>query len=215
MDKVNILAIGAHPDDIEIGCGGTLIRYADMGHNVYLLIMTEGSQGGGSEIRRYEQTAAMDALGAREVFWGGYEDTQLLVTQEMITRIETVIARVSPQIIFCHYPDDTHQDHRHLSQATQSATRNSRNVMFYEGPTTWGFRPQVFVDISDTLDRKIDALMAHGSQVDKTNIEDLSIVEIAKSSATFRGIQGRVKYAEGFSPLRLFINVFSKGDCTV
>jgi hypothetical protein len=57
--------------------------------------------------------------------------------------------------------------------------------------------------------------MAHRSQVNKTNIEDLSIVEIAKSSATFRGIQGRVKYAEGFSPLRLFINVLSKGDCNI
>ena len=61
--------------------------------------------------------------------------------------------------------------------------------------------------ISDTLDKKIEALQAHRSQVMKTNIEDLSIVEVARSSANFRGIQGRVKYAEAFHSLRLFINI--------
>jgi LmbE family N-acetylglucosaminyl deacetylase len=62
-------------------------------------------------------------------------------------------------------------------------------------------------DISESLDKKIKALEAHASQVMKTNIEDLSITQIARSSANFRGIQGRVKYAEGFTPLRLFINI--------
>jgi len=129
------------------------------------------------------------------------------VNQELISKIEQVMFEICPSFIFCHFPDDTHQDHRHLSLATQSAARNLRNVLFYEGPTTFGFNPQVFVDISETLDRKINALQAHESQVNKTNIKDLSIVEIARSSANFRGIQGRVKYGEAFSPLRLFINI--------
>lgn len=215
MDKINILAIGAHPDDIEIGCGGTLIKYADQGHSVYMLIMTGGGQGGDAATRIREQTDASEIMGIERVFWGGYEDTQLQVNQSLVNKIEKVISEVSPNFIFCHFPDDTHQDHRHLSQATQSAARNLRNVLFYEGPTTWGFSPQVFVDISDTLSRKINALLAHRSQIDKTNIEDLSIVEIAKASANFRGIKGRVKNAEGFVPLRLFINVSPKGECSI
>jgi len=146
-------------------------------------------------------------MGIEKIYWGEHKDTHLVVNQELISKIEQVIDEICPSFIFCHSPDDTHQDHRHLSQATQSAARNLRNVLFYEGPTTWGFNPQVFVDIGETLDRKIKALEAHSSQVSKTNIEDLSIVEIAKSSANFRGIQGRVKYGEAFSPLRLFINV--------
>ena len=154
-------------------------------------------------------------MGMKKVFWGGYEDTQLKVDKDMINQIDAVIREVNPHFIFCHYPDDTHQDHRHLSQATQSATRNLRNVLFYEGPTTWGFSPQVFVDISDTIDRKIEALLAHQSQIDKTNIDGLSIVPIARASANFRGIQGRVQNAEGFVPLRLFINVNPKGDCVL
>ena len=207
MKKVNILAIGAHPDDIEFGCGGTLTKYSQRGHRLFLMVMTGGGSGAPSETRMAEQAAAQRVLGAEEIFWGGYQDTHLGVDAEMIKKIESVIASVKPEFIFCHFPDDTHQDHRHLAQAVMSATRYIRNVLFYEGPTTQNFNPQVYVDIADTLEVKLEALQAHRSQVMKTNIEDLSIIEVARSCANFRGIQGRVKYAEAFHALRLFINI--------
>jgi len=207
MGKVNILAIGAHPDDIEFGCGGALIKYTQRGHRLFLLVMTGGELGGSSSVRTKEQNASGNILGAEKIYWGGYEDTHLVVDVDLIGKIEAVIAEVKPDFIFCNFPDDTHQDHRHLAQAIMSATRYIRNVLFFEGPTTQNFNPQVFVDVSDTLDRKVEALQAHRSQVMKTNIEDLSIVEVARSSANFRGIQGRVKYAEAFHSLRLFINI--------
>jgi len=207
MGKVNILAIGAHPDDIEFGCGGALIKYTQKGHRLFLLVMTGGGLGGEASVRMDEQNASGKILGAEKIFWGGYEDTHLMVNVDMIGQIEEVIAEVRPDFIFCNFPDDTHQDHRHLSQAIMSATRYIRNVLFYEGPTTQNFNPQVFVDISDTLEKKLKALKAHKSQVMKTNIEDLSIIEVARSSANFRGIQGRVKFAEAFHSLRLFINI--------
>ncbi len=207
MGKVNILAVGAHPDDIEFGCGGALVKYAQKGHKVYLLVMTGGGLGGSSAVRTEEQKASGKILGAEKIYWGGYEDTHLVVDVDLIGKLEDVIAEVKPDFIFCNFPDDTHQDHRHLAQAIMSATRYIRNVLFFEGPTTQNFNPQVFVDISDTLDKKVEALQAHHSQVMKTNIEDLSIVEVARSSANFRGIQGRVKFAEAFHSLRLFINI--------
>jgi LmbE family N-acetylglucosaminyl deacetylase len=207
MKKMNILAIGAHPDDIEFGCGGALIKYTDRGHRLSLLIMTEGDLGGLPGTRVAEQNAAQSILGAQEIYWGGYKDTFLQVDKDIITKIEDVIRRVQPDLIFCHYPDDTHQDHRHLAQAVISATRYIRNVLFYEVPTTQNFNPQIFVDISDSLDRKIEALATHRSQVTKTNIEDLTIIELARSTANFRGTQGRVKFTEAFHALRLFINI--------
>ena len=207
MGKVNILAVGAHPDDIEFGCGGALVKYAQKGHRVYLLVMTGGGLGGSSAVRMKEQKTSGKILGANKIYWGGYEDTHLVVDVDLIGKLEAVIAEVKPDFIFCNFPDDTHQDHRHLAQAIMSATRYIRNVLFYEGPTTQNFNPQVFVDISDTLNQKVEALQAHHSQVMKTNIEDLSIVEVARSSANFRGIQGRVKFAEAFHSLRLFINI--------
>jgi len=68
---MNILAIGSHPDDIEYGCGGTLLKYAQKGHHVYLFIATQGQAGGNSDIRYQEQLHSIEILGAKEVFWGG------------------------------------------------------------------------------------------------------------------------------------------------
>ena len=207
IHRMNILAIGAHPDDIEYGCAGTLVKYADRGHHIYLMVLTRGQEGGSSEIRQQEQEAAAEIMSAHKIFWGGYHDTQLPLNKELIEKIEDVLAKVNPDLILVNYGDDTHQDHRILAQATMSATRYVRNVLFFEVPTTQNFNPQVFVDISDTLERKFKVLEAHTSQVMKTNIEDMYIIELAQANATFRGIQGRVKFAEAFAPLRLFINI--------
>jgi LmbE family N-acetylglucosaminyl deacetylase len=204
---MRILAIGAHPDDIEFGCGGTLSKYARQGHEVFLLIMTDGAGGGNVAIRRGEQEESARILKATKVFWGEYPDTAIPLDRALIHRVEGIIQEVQPEFIFVHHGDDTHQDHRNLSTSTVTATRYTRNVLFYEGPTTQNFSPSVYVDIASALEEKIAALQAHDSQVCKTNIEGLSIVDIARSSAHFRGIQGRVRDAEGFVPLRLFINI--------
>jgi LmbE family N-acetylglucosaminyl deacetylase len=207
IQRMNILAIGAHPDDIEYGCAGTLIKYAERDHRIHLMILTGGEEGGESKVRHREQSEAAEVIGAKQVFWGGYRDTQLPLNKELIDKIEEVLLEVKPDLILVNYGDDTHQDHRVLTEATMSATRYVRNVLFFEVPTTQNFNPQVFVDISDTLERKFQVLKAHESQVMKTNIENMSIVELSRANATFRGIQGRVKFAEAFAPLRLFINI--------
>ena len=207
IQTMNILAIGAHPDDIEYGCAGTLIKYAERGHHIYLMVLTSGQEGGSSEIRKKEQENAAELMSVQKIFWGGYHDTQLPLNKELIEKIEGVLGEVKPDLILVNYGDDTHQDHRILAQATMSATRYIRNVLFFEVPTTQNFNPQVFVDISDTLEQKFKVLEAHASQVMKTNIEDMYIRELAQANATFRGIQGRVKFAEAFAPLRLFINI--------
>ena len=207
---MNILAIGSHPDDIEYGCGGALLKYADQGHRVYLFVATGGQAGGNEDIRHQEQIHAAEKLGSAELFWGGYVDTQIPLNQELIPRLEEVIRSVSPQFIFVHYPEDTHQDHRTLTSCTVSATRYIPNVLFYEGPTTQHFLPSVYVDVEQTMERKIKLLQAHRSQISKLynkEVEDLTIVESARSCGNFRGVQGRVRYAEAFVPLRLFINI--------
>ncbi|MDI6687043.1 MAG: PIG-L deacetylase family protein [Desulfobacterales bacterium] len=205
---MKILAIGAHPDDIEIGCAGNLLKYANAGHDVYLLVMTPGEKGGEAEKRKEEQARSAEIMNVRDLFWGEYNDTQLAVClNNMISDIEAVAKKIKPDFVFVNYGDDTHQDHRALSRATISATRYIKNVIFYETPTTNNFSPTLFIDLKDTMDKKITVLLAHKSQVERTNIEGLSIVDIARSMAVFRGIHGRVVLAEGFMPLRLFINI--------
>jgi LmbE family N-acetylglucosaminyl deacetylase len=200
---MNILAIGSHPDDIEFGCGGTLIKYSQAGHNVFLLVLTDGSFGGDPQIRKDEQAQAARFMNVRELFWGGLNDTELVDNRELIVKIEGVIHKVNPDIIFLNYEEDVHQDHRATSQAAVSASRYVREVLFYEVPTTQHFEPEIFVDIQDVLDKKLQLLKIHSSQVDRTRIENLTILESAQSCANFRGFQGRVKYAEGFKALRV------------
>ena len=185
LKSMNVLAIGAHPDDIEYGCAGALIKYAERDHNIHLLVVTRGEEGGNGDDRQREQYSAAKVLSAEKVFWGVYQDTHIPLNKALIDRIEEVIQEIQPDLILVNYGDDTHQDHRILTQATLSATRYVRNVLFFEVPTTQNFNPQIFVDISDTLERKVQALEAHASQIMKTNIESLSIVELARANATF------------------------------
>ncbi|RZB30126.1 MAG: hypothetical protein SRB1_02406 [Desulfobacteraceae bacterium Eth-SRB1] len=205
---MKILAVGSHPDDIEIGCAGNFLKYTGSGDDLYLMVMTMGGKGGETEIRKAEQIRSAEILKATDLIWGGYEDTQLTPRMnDMVADIEKLLKKIKPDFFFVNYGDDSHQDHRALSKAAVSASRYIRNVLFYEVPTTQNFLPSVFVDIGSTIDGKIDVLLAHESQVAKTNIEGLSIVDAARSTAVFRGIQGRVHLAEGFVPLRLFMNI--------
>jgi LmbE family N-acetylglucosaminyl deacetylase len=205
---VNLLAIGPHPDDIEIGCAGAILKWKEKGFKIHLLVMTDGSSGGNTSVRQKEQERSAAILGAEEIIWGGFRDTELEYQGKiLVDTIEDCLRKIQPAFVLVNYPEDTHQDHRSLSSATISAARNSKNVLFYEGPTSIEFNPTVFVDISSCMEQKVDALKAHESQIHKTNIEGVSILEIATAMAHFRGTQGRVKYGEGFQALRLFVNI--------
>ena len=205
---MNLLAIGPHPDDIEIGCAGSILKWKEKGFKIHLMVMTDGSNGGDTSVRRKEQERSAEILGAEEIIWGGFRDTELEYQGKiLVDTIEDCLKKIKPAFVLVNYPEDTHQDHRSLSSATVSAARNSKNVLFYEGPTSIDFNPTVFVDIDSCMTRKMDALKAHDSQIHKTNIEGMSIIEIATAMAHFRGTQGRVKYSEGFQALRLFVNI--------
>lgn len=204
---MKILAIGAHPDDIEYGCGGTLLKMSAKGHKINLLVMTRGEMGGLPEKRQKEQETSARILNAN-IYWGRFGDTQIPLLKETINTVEFFIKKIQPDIIFTPFPNDTHQDHRNVSQITMTATRYVTNVLFYEVPTTVDFSPaSVFVDISGFINKKLTLLKAHKSQVFATRVADLTIMETVKAAALFRGFQNRVKYAEGFVPLRLSLRI--------
>jgi len=199
---MNILAIGAHPDDIEYGCGGTLLKYSRKGENIYLLVMTKGESGGEPAIREKEQEKAGKILKAVKIFWGGFEDTRLLVEKSVISFIDKVIYEVNPDEAYVNYFDDTHQDHRALAQAVMASTRYVKRVFFYEDYTSSNFEPDIFVDIADVLEEKVKLLGAHQSQINKSYPTGLDTIESIRAIANYRGFQGKVKYAEGFKACR-------------
>lgn len=208
---MNILAISPHPDDLEYGCAGTLMKFAEKGHKIHLLIVTGGEQGGEAEIRKKEQKRVAQYLKA-ELYWGSFSDTDIPLNKSLIDSIEKFILSIKPDITFVPAFNDTHQDHRKVSQATTTAARYLKNVLFYECPTTTEFTPTIFENIEDVLEEKMQILTLHESQVTRTNVSGMSIIDFARAAATFRGFQNRCKYAEGFMPLRMSLDVVENNE---
>jgi LmbE family N-acetylglucosaminyl deacetylase len=197
---VNVLAVGAHPDDVELGCGATLLRHVARGDEVTILVMTAGQRGlveGMS--RRSEQEDAASRLGVR-LLWGGFQDGSVPDGPPAITVIDEAIADTHADVLYTHAIRDTHQDHRATATASLAAGRRLSSVLQFETPSSQGFEPTVYVDIADTLEEKLNALRSHLSQVLRQGPVDLEALE---AQARFRGSQGRVRYAEAFEATRL------------
>jgi LmbE family N-acetylglucosaminyl deacetylase len=192
---VNVLAVGAHPDDIELGCGGALLAHRRRGHTVALLVMTTGERGPqASRSRVQEQEDAAARLGAR-LFWGGFDDGAVPDGRPAIDVIQRALRATGAELVYTHAPDDTHQDHRATSVASRAACRRLPRLLMYESPTSVAFSPTVFVDVAGKVEHKLDLLRTHVSQVLKNGLVDLEAVE---AQARYRGFQARVHHAEGF-----------------
>jgi LmbE family N-acetylglucosaminyl deacetylase len=176
----SILAIGAHPDDIEMGCGGTLARHVAVGDQVAMLVVTRG-------VRLAPATRRVS-----------------LHELDLVHLIEEAIESVGATIVYTHSPNDSHQDHRAVALCTMGAARSVSTVMSYGAPSSLQFSPTAFVDISDSLDKKIDALMCHASQVQASDMVSASRV---RSSAEHYGHSCRRQYAEAFEPVRAIVEV--------
>ncbi|MBN2301534.1 MAG: PIG-L family deacetylase [Lentisphaerae bacterium] len=201
---MKILAIGAHPDDIEYGCGGLLIRGADAGHEIFLHVLTDGSATTDAD-RKTEQSTAAEMLGAKELFWGGFKDTGLVQNRELIVALENIIKKVNPDVVLVNAPGDAHQDHEALANCAVTACRYQKRVLFYHDYTTLNFQPDTFIDIGDVLDRKRALLACHASQVNKQNPTGLDLLESVGALAAYYGFMAKVRYAEAFRPLRNLI----------
>lgn len=161
----SVLAIGAHPDDVEIGVGGILLRHVAGGDRVTLLTMTGGEQGGDTARRAAESEQAAELIGARLVH-RELEDTSVSDGGLTIGTIKAVIDEVNPTTIYTHTSRDVHQDHRNVHSATLVAGRGVPRIYCYQAPsTTVEFKPTKFIAIDDHIDDKLEAIAAYGSQV--------------------------------------------------
>jgi len=194
---VTVLAVGAHPDDAELGCGGTLALHKKNGDNVYVLVLSRGEASGDPKVREIECRKSAKILGVDGLFFGGVEDTKISDGLETILAIEQVIEEVKPDVIYTHSYKDTHQDHRNASYATLSAGRNIKKILMYESPSSLrDFFPQVFIDIEQTFEvkKQITNLFALHS----VNSRYRLAADVIESLARYRGFQARVKLAEAF-----------------
>lgn len=153
-----ILAIGAHPDDVEIGVGGLLAVHRAAGDAVVVLTMSRGARGGVADQRQDESLAAAEILGAR-LFLEDLVDTRISPADPTVSIIENVVSEVAPSVVYTHTPHDRHQDHRAVHQAASVATRRVPTFACYQSPSaTVDFRPNRFVPIDGFTDVKLALL---------------------------------------------------------
>lgn len=183
-----VLAIGAHPDDVEIGCGGALMKHRADGDVVNILTLSRGASGGDINARTLEAQRAAALLGANLQF-GNFTDTHISAGTETIELIEAAIREFRPTHVYTHAAEDTHQDHRAVHAATLVAARGVPNVYCYQAPSsTVDFRPNLFIDISAFMKDKLRAIGAYDSQVSRSPLlQDDIIVATARYWGRYAG----------------------------
>src|ERR1700733_8783174 len=129
-----VLAIGAHPDDVEIGAGGTLAAHAAAGDLLVILTLSRGATGGDMSQRARESKESADILGAR-LFLRDLEDTRIPEGNPTIAMIEEVVAQVQPTVVYTHSVHDLHQDHRSVHRAAMVACRWVSRIYCYQSPS--------------------------------------------------------------------------------
>ncbi len=181
--QIRVLAIGAHPDDVEIGCGGSLLRHQANGDRICILTMTNGEQGGKPSTRLEEITNVATRLKSKLIV-GNLPDTKISEGTETISFIKRAIDDFNPNVIYTHSGNDGHQDHRNVHRATIVAARRVPTVYCYQSPSaTIDFRPGLFIDISEFIGEKVKLISLYKSQMNREYLHE----DVIRSTAKYWG----------------------------
>ncbi len=222
---MNILAVGAHPDDLEILCAGTLARYAEQGHRIFMGVFTSGNMGdlqvppAKLAATRKAEAEASAAILKAQLLWTGVTDELVFPNEEQRRLMIDLLRQADPDVILTHSPNDYHPDHRYVSQLVfdsyfqkglphlpgqqQPACRFGQAMIYYmDNLGGIEFLPTEYVDTSSTIETKCRMLACHESQV-KTMAElaHTDILEMVRIQGRFRGFAAGCAFAEGFRKL--------------
>lgn len=223
---MRILAVGAHPDDLEILCAGTLAKYRARGDDVIMCHVANGDKGHFvippeelTRLRAQEAREAAAVIGAVCVAMD-FLDVELYDTPDARERFIDMVRAARPDVVITHHPDDYHTDHQLASSLTIDATFGAtvphiktghpplaKLPVVYLMDTLAGlnFQPTDYVDITDTLPHKVAMLSKHSSQLNWLQEHDnYNALDALETMAKFRGYQCGVKYAEGFIRYRVW-----------
>ena len=225
--KMNILCVCAHPDDAELNCGGTLLKYRKQGHDIYIVLTTSGNTGSNvmtdvkeiERVREAEMLASAKTYDAKVRFLRA-DDERLFDTNEMRTKVLDAMRWANPDVIFTHCPTDESPDHWATSkivramvlslpginqQSSETPCTKKVSVFTWGPPRGLGYVPEVYVDITDELEPVCAAANLHESQKAwlRTFKSTPDLGANKRIVAAFFGLQSGYKYAEGFSAFRI------------
>ena len=196
--KLKVVVAGGHPGDPEYGCGGTIARFTQLGHQVVLLYLNDGAWPPVSAPTRIaEAKRACEVLNARPVY-AGQVNGNAIVDNTRYESYAKLMEAENPDLVFTQWPIDNHRDHRAITMLTYDAWRQAKkkfSLYYYEvsdGEDTLQFSPTHYVDITETESRKRAACYAHASQTPDR------YYELQDKVAAFRGVEGGYKRAEAF-----------------
>jgi len=220
---MNVLAIGCHPDDMEIGCVGTLIKYVKRGDKVFMCHVANGDMGHfiiePEELRVIRTRECEDSaklVGAEPINIDVGDGMVDFTNRDTINKLVEVVRYTKPDIIITHNPDDYMSDHMNTSRLAYdvnflstikhyhpTSERHEKVAALYYFDTLAGinFIPTEYVDITDEIELKLEALNCHQSQLKWMKDHDhIDFLDFVRTCSKFRGLQCGVPYAEGFRP---------------
>jgi len=219
---MNVLFVGAHPDDIELFCGGTAALYAKQGDNVFFCVSTNGNVGSATlppaeiaAIRHQEASNAAAVIGAK-LIWLDFEDEFLFDTRETRHAFIEAFRQSQPEVVICHWRQDYNPDHSisgmivdeciHMAGVPNIKTASPPfahipHVYFMDTPIGVGFEPEIYVDITTTFPTKLQMVAQHVSQNSwMKNIFGYELEAFLEIPAKYRGLQAGCSMAEAFRP---------------
>jgi LmbE family N-acetylglucosaminyl deacetylase len=197
--SATVLAIGAHPDDIEVGCGGTLLGHVAQGHEVSVLVLTGGEAGGLPAERGREAARAAELMGVR-LFHVNVADASIAEVDSAVSEVARVIEEVGPDTVYTHSDHDFNQDHRNAHQATRTAAAGVPRLFCYQSSSsTVEFHPSRFVAVDEFMDRKLAVIRAYTSQVRSRRYLD---AELLRSTSRYWSRYGQSRFVEPFEVVR-------------
>ena len=219
MNKVkNVMAIGAHPDDIEFGCSGTLYKHIQNGDNVVMVVMTntESVDGVTGKVLRtkkqnQEETVSSSKVLGCEVEFLPFKDLHVPFSFESVSKLDSLIRKHDIDIMYTHWAGDANQDHIAAFRTTMAAGRYIPNVFCYEQIPIPRVSENVmeinyYVDITDSFHKKIEVSKCHSSQIEKYKSHGFNVTGNLETLARFRGIQANCKYAEAFQIIKMVVD---------
>lgn len=211
----SVVAVGAHADDLELGCFGTLALFKERGAQVTLVVMTTTPSIDhlGNAYRTDGPTdvqAGARILGIDRAVTLAYRNNEIPYGVESIQELNRIFDERQADLILTHWVWDNQQDHQHTAKAVISAARHYSNIMMFEpnpgrpAVSTVPFRPSIYVDISAFLDLKLRAIRAHRSEYERLGGDQF--FHMWESRARLRGAEIRTEAAEAFEPIKLVAN---------
>lgn len=208
---MKIVAIGAHFDDLELACGGTIARFTSLGHTVDVIMTSRSDYADayGNVLRtelqaKSEGVAGLKVLGVDKIVCLNYPTKEVVFCKQLIESINRYFDLWKPDFILAPSQNESHQDHYNTSKAVMSAGRYQKTIWTYETlypskTTNTVFRPTLYVDITEQMQTKLDSLKAHTSQFSKYE----HWTDLVTSLARVRGIENQCKYAEAYDIIRM------------